>query len=130
MEVRRRVPYGPPGLKGQPPPPSGRRLWLLERLSVGDGPSYDRLCFEVVEACTNGGSYIAKVRGVRAVRFLLWHCEAVCAPDETVWITPKGLLSLRSANSRSNGATARFGTKIGPGAPVKAPSPIGRGRIV
>ena len=67
-----------------------RHEFRLARLRQADGPGYDELCREVVAAFPERNPYVASIRGVRAVRRVLFEGYATTEPDETVWLTPAG----------------------------------------
>lgn len=67
-----------------------RRDYLFERLREADGPIYDDLVREVVEAFPEPRRYAASVRAVRTVRAVLFEGYATTEADESVWLTAHG----------------------------------------
>lgn len=71
-------------------PGNPRRTFVLARLRGADGPAYDELVREVIEAFPEEKRAWASILAVRSVRKLLFEGYAATEPDESVWLTPEG----------------------------------------
>ena len=69
---------------------ASRRRWLLERLMQADGPRYDELVGEMIDAIPHSVRRVAGIRAVKAIRQLLRDGLAVTENDESMWLTPLG----------------------------------------
>jgi hypothetical protein len=72
-----------------------RRNWVLDRLKEADGPAYGELVGEVVAAFPEDTRFRAAMRAVRAVRDLMWFGLITTESDESCYLTPAGLNTMR-----------------------------------